>query len=45
MWLADPGLPLGAVEAALETLVTRGVLSVRRLSGGAAVYFTRSAPR
>jgi len=45
MWLADPSLPLALVEAALESLVKRGVISARRLSDGTAVYFTRGALR
>jgi len=42
-WLADPAIPLADVEAALEALVKRGMLDVRRLPDGSAVYFNRAA--
>jgi phage host-nuclease inhibitor protein Gam len=42
-WLADPAIPLADVEAALEALVKRGMLAVRRLPDGTAVYFNRAA--
>lgn len=42
-WLADPAIPLADVEAALDALVKRGVLDVRRISDGTAVYFNRAA--
>jgi hypothetical protein len=42
-WLGDPAIPFGDVEAALEALVKRGVLDVRPLHGGLAVYFIRAA--
>jgi phage host-nuclease inhibitor protein Gam len=40
-WLADPAIPLADVEAALEALVKRGTLDVRRLPGSAAIYMNR----
>jgi hypothetical protein len=40
-WLADPAIPLADVEAALEALVERGMLDVRRLPDGTIVYFSR----
>jgi hypothetical protein len=40
-WLADPAIPLADVEAALEALVTRGTLDVRRLPDGTAIYMSR----
>ena len=42
-WLADPAIPLADVEAALEALVKRGMLDVRRLPDGTGIYFNRSA--
>jgi hypothetical protein len=46
-WLADPALPLVDLEAALGTLVARGMLEIRLLPDGTAVYFSRasSVPR
>ena len=46
-WLADPAIPLSDVEAALASLVERGLLDVRRLPDGTDVYFNRAswAPR
>lgn len=40
-WLGDPAIPIADVEAALEALVKRGLLDVRRLPGGAAIYKSR----
>jgi len=40
-WLADPSIPFADVEAALEALVKRGILDVRRLPGGVAIYMNR----
>lgn len=40
-WLADPSIPLSDVEAALESLVKRGTLDVRRLPDGTAIYMSR----
>ncbi|MEP6859887.1 MAG: hypothetical protein ABJE66_04665 [Deltaproteobacteria bacterium] len=40
-WLADPAIPLGDVEAALEALVKRGTLDVRRVPGSIAIYMNR----
>ncbi len=40
-WLADPAIPLADVEAALEALVKRGILEVRRVPGGVAIYMKR----
>jgi hypothetical protein len=42
-WLGDPAIALDDVEAALEALVTRGLLDVRRLPDGSAIYFNRAA--
>ena len=42
-WLADPSIPLADIEAALEALVTRGLLDVRWLLDGTAIYFSRGA--
>jgi len=46
-WLADPAIPIVDVEAALDALVDRGMLDVRRLPDGTRVYFNRAsrAPR
>jgi hypothetical protein len=40
-WLADPTLPIADVEAALEALVKRGTLDVRRPPRSAAIYMNR----
>jgi len=40
-WLADPAIPIADVEAALEALVKRGTLDVRRVPGSAAIYMNR----
>jgi hypothetical protein len=40
-WLADPAIPIADVEAALEALVKRGTLDVRRLPGSGAIYMSR----
>ncbi|MEO6771498.1 MAG: hypothetical protein ABI467_00560 [Kofleriaceae bacterium] len=40
-WLADPTIPIADVEAALEALVKRGTLDVRRIPGSAAIYMNR----
>jgi phage host-nuclease inhibitor protein Gam len=40
-WLADPAIPIADVEAALEALVERGTLDVRRLPGSVAIYMNR----
>lgn len=37
-WLGDPAIAPDDVEAALEALVTRGLLDKRRLPDGAAIY-------
>jgi len=42
-WLADPAIPFADVEAALEALVKRHLLDVRRLPDGTAIYFNRGA--
>jgi phage host-nuclease inhibitor protein Gam len=42
-WLRDPAIALDDVEAALEALVKRGLLDVRRLPGGIVIYFNRAA--
>lgn len=42
-WLADPAIPLADVEAALGALVERGMLDVRRLPDGTALYFNRAS--
>lgn len=42
-WLGDPALSRDDVEAALEALVTRGLLDARRLPGGIVIYFNRAA--
>ena len=42
-WLAAPACPLADVEAALVALVARGVLAVRRLADGTAIYFCRAS--
>jgi phage host-nuclease inhibitor protein Gam len=41
-WLRDPAVALDDVEAALEALVKRGLLDVRRLPGGIVIYFNRA---
>jgi len=41
-WLGDPAISLDDVEAALEALVKRGLLDVRRLPGGIVIYFNRA---
>ena len=41
-WLADLGDSLDEVEAALEALVKRGLLDVRWLLDGTAIYFNRT---
>jgi hypothetical protein len=41
-WLTDPDVPLAEVEAALEALVKRGLLDVRWLLDGTAIYFNRA---
>ena len=41
-WLADPDVSLDEVRAALESLVTRGLLDVRWLLDGTAIYFNRA---
>lgn len=41
-WLADPDVSLAEVEAALEALVKRGLLDVRWLLDGTAIYFNRA---
>jgi hypothetical protein len=40
-WLADPSIPLATVEAALVALVERGLLDVRLLPDGTAIYLNR----
>jgi len=42
-WLADPAIPFAAVETALEAQVERGLLDVRILPDGTAVYFNRAS--
>ena len=41
-WLADPTRTTGEVEAALDALVAAGLLDIRRLPDGTAIYFTRA---
>jgi hypothetical protein len=43
-WLADPAIPLADVEVALDALVARGRLDIRRLPDGTAIYFHRPLP-
>jgi hypothetical protein len=43
-WLADPAIPLADLEEALDAMVEREMLDVRRLPDGTKVYFNR-APR
>jgi len=40
-WLADPARSLGEIEAALDSLVERGLLDIRRLPDGTAIYRSR----
>ena len=41
-WLADPDVALDEIQAALEALVKRGLLDVRWLPDGTAIYFNRT---